>query len=161
MTENKIKSHGALVLAALEETRKGRKVGFTNGCFDILHKGHVEYLEKARTLCDVLIVGVNSDTSVKGLKGNARPLNAENARCRVIAGLECVDHVTVFSEDTPEMLIKKIRPTVLFKGGDWKESDVAGGEFVKSIGGKVVIIPFVEGFSTTAIINKMKSTEHL
>jgi rfaE bifunctional protein nucleotidyltransferase chain/domain len=131
-------------------------VGFTNGCFDILHVGHVRYLRDARAECDLLIVGVNSDDSVKRLKGPDRPVNRQDARMEVLGALECVSYVTMFEEDTPETLIKLLTPDVIFKGGDWKEADIIGGEHVKKNGGKVRVIPFVEGYSTTNTINKMK-----
>ncbi|MBD3378951.1 MAG: D-glycero-beta-D-manno-heptose 1-phosphate adenylyltransferase [Candidatus Omnitrophica bacterium] len=147
-----------IITAGVEEVIKdpGAKIGFTNGCFDILHAGHVKYLEEAKNLCDILFVGVNSDSSVRRLKGDERPVNGERARMEVVAALESVDFVLKFEEDTPIRLIEAIEPDVLFKGGDWKEDDIVGSDIVKAGGGKVVVIPFVEGFSTTGTIEKLK-----
>ncbi len=133
-----------------------KKVVFTNGCFDILHKGHVTYLQKARKLGDMLVVGINSDASVKRLKGPDRPVNSEKDRAFVLGALDCVDKVILFSEDTPEKLIRKIRPDVLVKGGDWKKENVIGAPFVESYGGKVRLISFVKGFSTTGLLAKIQ-----
>ncbi len=137
-------------LMKLLEERKSRIV-FTNGCFDILHSGHVTYLERAKSLGDILILGLNSDDSVKRLKGPSRPINDEMARATVIAALSSVDYVVIFDEDTPLNLIKAIKPDVLAKGGDYKIEDIVGREWAK----ETVTIPFVDGFSTTATINKM------
>jgi D-beta-D-heptose 7-phosphate kinase/D-beta-D-heptose 1-phosphate adenosyltransferase len=133
----------------------GEKIVITNGCFDILHSGHVYYLERAKSLGDRLIIAVNSDDSVKRLKGDSRPLNSLADRMKVLAGLRCVDWVVEFSEDTPERLIKAVKPDVLVKGGDYKIDDIAGAKFVMDNGGKVEIIPFLEGFSSSKIISKM------
>ncbi|WP_298653192.1 D-glycero-beta-D-manno-heptose-7-phosphate kinase [uncultured Proteiniphilum sp.] len=127
------------------------KIVFTNGCFDILHQGHVSCLQEAKKLGDILIVGVNSDDSVKRLKGPSRPINDEASRSIILSALECVDYVTVFADDTPLELIKTICPDVLVKGGDYAIEDIVGREFAKEI----VIIPFLEGFSTTSIIDKL------
>lgn len=140
----------------LEHIRKNKKVVFTNGCFDILHVGHVRYLKQARSLGDILIVAVNTDSSVKKLKGDSRPVQNENDRAEILASLECVSFVSLFAEETPEELIKMLRPDVLVKGGDWKEDQIVGSAFVKSYGGLVKSLPFVEGRSTTSIIEKMK-----
>lgn len=156
MIEDKIKSRPELIAALESERASGKTIGFTNGCFDILHVGHARYLREAKDQCDVLVVGVNSDSSVRRLKGPDRPVNGENARMYVLASLGCIDYVSVFAEDTPEELIKSITPDLLFKGSDWSEQDVVGGDHVKEHGGKVKLITFVDGFSTTAIINKMK-----
>ncbi len=133
-----------------------RKVVFTNGCFDILHKGHIAYLQKAKKLGDLLVVGMNSDASVKRLKGKGRPVNSQKDRALVLSALRCVDRVVLFSEDTPEKLIRKIRPDVLVKGGDWKKKDVVGAPFVESYGGKVWLLPYIKGFSTTEILAKIQ-----
>ncbi|HLP12996.1 MAG TPA: adenylyltransferase/cytidyltransferase family protein [Flavobacteriales bacterium] len=142
---------------------KGWSVGFTNGCFDILHKGHISYLHQARSKCSMLIVGLNSDASVKSLnKGHNRPINKQDDRAYVLAALSAVTAVTIFEESTPLSLIEKIRPDFLFKGGDYDDSVtdkknskyIVGSDVVKSYGGKVITIPFVEGFSTTAILEK-------
>jgi rfaE bifunctional protein nucleotidyltransferase chain/domain len=124
----------------------------TNGCFDILHPGHVSYLQKARAMGDRLIIAVNDDDSVKRLKGPERPINTLDRRMALLSALECVDWVVPFSEDTPERLICKILPDVLVKGGDYKPEEIAGGECVSQNGGEVQIIEFIEGHSTTDII---------
>lgn len=134
-----------------------RRVVFTNGCFDILHRGHVEYLAKARSLGDMLVVGVNTDASVRRLeKGGDRPLNAEQDRALVVASLEVVDAVTIFDEDTPLELIKALLPDVLVKGGDYSIDQVVGRRVVERAGGEVRILPFVSGFSTTDLINRIR-----
>jgi rfaE bifunctional protein nucleotidyltransferase chain/domain len=148
---------GPLLRMLDAERDRGMKIVFTNGCFDIIHAGHVSYLEKARTLGDCLVVGLNSDSSVKKIKGPDRPVNDERARASVLAAFSCIDHVTVFQEETPLELIKKVRPAVLVKGGDWAVENIVGAGFVKSMGGEVRTIPFEEGFSTTGIIEKIKS----
>jgi D-beta-D-heptose 7-phosphate kinase / D-beta-D-heptose 1-phosphate adenosyltransferase len=135
---------------------KGLRVGFTNGCFDILHRGHVTYLTQARAWCDRLIVGVNSDASVRRLKGEGRPVNDLESRAMVLAGLGSVDLVVPFDEDTPVALIEAARPDVLVKGADYAESEVVGGDFVKSYGGQVRLAEIVQGFSTTAAIARMQ-----
>lgn len=133
---------------------KGKHFVFTNGCFDILHAGHVQYLEKARTLGDGLILALNDDASVKRLKGKTRPLNQLKDRMRVIAALGCVDYVTWFSEDTPLKTILTIKPKVLVKGGDWKLQQIVGAKEVISWDGKVYSLPFLKGRSTTKLIQK-------
>jgi len=135
--------------------REGRKIVFTNGCFDILHVGHVRYLQAARESGDVLVVALNSDSSVKAIKGEKRPLIPEGERAVVVAALESVDYVTVFSETTPLTLIECLRPDVLVKGGDWAEDQVVGREAVAKWGGHVVIIPVIKGASTTNIVDKI------
>ena len=136
--------------------RHGQKIVFTNGCFDVLHFGHVHYLLQAKKLGDILVIGLNSDDSVRRLKGPRRPINGENERAFVLAALVCVDYVTLFEEDTPEELIKVVRPDVLVKGGDYTLDNIVGAEFVTQNGGIVTTIPFVEGFSSTRIIEKLK-----
>ena len=131
---------------------KGKRVVFTNGCFDLLHIGHLRYLEKAKALGDILVIGVNSDHSVRDLKGPKRPLLPEAERAEILSGLECVDYVTIFNEPTPFEIISLFQPHILVKGGDWSEEDVVGREVVEGLGGKVVIIPFVKGSSTTNLI---------
>ena len=133
----------------------GLRVGFTNGCFDILHRGHVAYLAQARAWCDRLIVAVNSDASVKRLKGEGRPINDLDSRALVLAGLGSVDLVTPFDEDTPITLIEAIKPDVLIKGADYTLEGVVGGDLVQSYGGEVRLAPLVEGYSTTAAIARM------
>lgn len=139
------------------EINQGKKIVFTNGCFDILHRGHVTYLTEARKLGDLLVVGVNSDASVKRLKGPSRPINSEADRAFVLLGLKSVDAVEVFTEDTPLELIKLIRPQVLVKGGDWKIEQIVGGKEVLSWGGQVLSLNFVNGFSTTSIIERSRA----
>ncbi|MBS1568377.1 MAG: D-glycero-beta-D-manno-heptose 1-phosphate adenylyltransferase [Bacteroidetes bacterium] len=136
---------------------KSDRIVFTNGVFDILHRGHATYLEQAAALGHRLIVGVNSDASVKRLgKGSDRPLNPEADRAAVIAALRCVDAVVIFGEDTPLGLIQAIGPDVLAKGGDWTVDQIVGGEYVKGYGGQVVSIPLVQGLSTTALVERIR-----
>lgn len=132
-------------------------ITFTNGCFDILHRGHAEYLNKAARLGDRLIVALNSDVSVRGLKGDNRPLQAEADRAYVLASLHAVDAVVMFDDSTPEALIREIAPDILVKGGDYTEDAIVGADLVKSRGGKVEIIPLVAGYSTSAIAEKIRS----
>ncbi len=134
---------------------KNKKIVFTNGCFDILHRGHVAYLNEARALGDALIVGLNSDASVKRLKGPERPINQESDRKFVLENLKSVDAVQIFVEDTPLEIIKAIRPHVLVKGGDWKIDQIVGGREVIEWGGEVLSLNFVDGYSTTSVINKI------
>ncbi len=145
---------------ALQETvqelkRKGLKIVFTNGCFDILHPGHVSYLRKARQLGDVLVVGVNSDRSVREIKGEQRPILTQVERCEILSELESVSFVTVFDESTPCRLIKTILPDVLVKGGDWGIDEIVGREDVETAGGRVLAIPFESGQSTSGIIDRI------
>lgn len=135
--------------------REGRKIIFTNGCFDILHVGHVRYLQAAKDIGGVLVLALNSDSSVKAIKGDKRPLIPEMERAVVVAALASVDYVTIFPESTPLSLIESLRPDVLVKGGDWAEEQVVGRETVAQWGGKVVIIPFTKGASTTNIVDKI------
>jgi rfaE bifunctional protein nucleotidyltransferase chain/domain len=136
---------------------KGDRVVFTNGCFDILHRGHVEYLQEAAALGDRLVIGVNSDASVRRQgKGADRPLNDEQSRAKVLAALRLVDAVIIFEEDTPLDLIKAIVPDVLVKGGDWSEDRIVGADVVKAAGGEVRSLKLVDGFSTTALVEKIR-----
>lgn len=136
--------------------REGKRVVFTNGCFDLLHTGHVRYLTEARGLGDALIVGLNSDRSVRALKGEGRPILNESERAEVIAALEAVDYVVVFEEDTPRKLIARLLPDVLVKGGDWPVDEIIGREAVEAAGGKVLSLPYVEGSSTSDIIRRIR-----
>ncbi len=136
---------------------KEDKIVFTNGCFDILHKGHIEYLAKAANLGDVLIIGLNSDESVRRLKGENRPVLDEESRAMALAAIGFVDNVVIFDEDTPYELIKKIQPDVLVKGADYNEDDIVGADIVKAKGGEIKTIEFVDGYSTSKIIDKIKS----
>lgn len=140
----------------LDKIRSGKKIVFTNGCFDLLHVGHIRYLNQAKNCGDLLIVGVNSDNSVKKLKGPTRPIQNENHRAEILLNLKSVDFVTVFDQETPEELIKTIRPDLLVKGGDWKIEQIAGGQYVQSYGGQVLSLTFIEGQSTTKLIEKSK-----
>ncbi len=151
----KIKSAAGLakILAGLRARRK--KIVFTNGCFDILHVGHVVYLSKAKKMGGILVIGLNSDASVRGLKGAGRPINDQRSRAMVLSALSCVDYISIFGEGTPEKFTKKLKPDVLVKGGGWKGKDIAGSDFVRSRGGRVVTIPFVKGFSTSSTIKKI------
>lgn len=133
-----------------------KKIVFTNGCFDLLHIGHVKYLQEARSLGDILIVGVNSDASVKKIKGPHRPIQNEQDRAEILASLKSVNHTILFSEDTPYNLISMIKPDVLVKGGDWPVSEIVGSDLVLSYKGQVQSLKFVDGRSTTAIIEKSK-----
>jgi rfaE bifunctional protein nucleotidyltransferase chain/domain len=135
---------------------ENKSLVFTNGCFDILHRGHAAYLNQAKSLGDFLIVGVNSDRSVKALKGENRPVNNENDRAYLLDNLKSVDYVIIFDEDTPYNLISGILPDYLVKGGDWKEEDIVGWDIVKEAGGKVLSLNYVDNYSTTNTINKLK-----
>lgn len=138
------------------EKRNGRCIVFTNGCFDLLHPGHIETLEKARALGDALIVGVNSDRSVREVKGAGRPIMPEQERAEVLAGLECVDAAVIFDEDTPREIIAALLPDVLVKGGDWASDRIIGREEVEAAGGRVVSVPVVAGYSTSAMVEKIR-----
>ena len=135
---------------------KDDKIVFTNGCFDILHRGHIEYLAKAASLGTKLVIGLNTDASVKRLKGDSRPINDENARALLLASLVFVDKVILFDTDTPRDLIDFVQPDVLVKGGDYKPEEIVGYDIVKAKGGEIVTLDFVEGYSTTSLIEKMK-----
>ena len=139
------------------ENNKGKKIVFTNGCFDILHKGHVTYLNEAKKLGDLLLVGLNSDASVKRLKGPERPINNELDRQFVLSQLKAVDFVEIFDQDTPLELILKVKPNILVKGGDWKIDQIVGAKEVLSSGGDVFSLNFVDGYSTTSIIHKIQA----
>ena len=135
----------------------GKKIVFTNGCFDILHRGHIEYLAKAADMGDILIIGLNTDNSVKRLKGEKRPVNDQHARALLLAALSFVNAVTLFDEDTPYNLIKTVMPDVLVKGGDYKTEDIVGHDIVEANGGSVVTIQLTKGYSTTGTIGKITS----
>jgi len=136
---------------------KNKTLVFTNGCFDIIHRGHIEYLNEARSLGDYLIVGLNSDSSVNKLKGDNRPINNQNDRSAVLDNLKSVDYVVIFFEDTPFELIKKIIPDILVKGGDWKENDIVGADIVIGNGGIVKSLKYIQNYSTTALLKKISS----
>ena len=136
---------------------KSDRIVFTNGCFDILHRGHVEYLQEAAALGDRLVVGVNSDASVRRLgKGDNRPLNDQDTRAKVLAALRCVDAVVIFEEDTPLELVTALQPDVVAKGGDWKPEQIVGADVVKARGGEVRSLKLVDGFSTTALVEQIR-----
>lgn len=138
---------------------QAKKIIFTNGCFDIIHRGHVTYLNEAKSKGDYLIVAINSDASVSRLKGSTRPINNQEDRKFVLGNLKSVDQVVIFDEDTPYELIKKIQPSVLVKGGDWKVDDIVGSDIVLAKGGTVESVGFVEGHSTTSVIRKIQQAE--
>jgi D-beta-D-heptose 7-phosphate kinase/D-beta-D-heptose 1-phosphate adenosyltransferase len=150
--KQKMKARKDLVKIVKDLKAKGKRIVFTNGCFDILHIGHVRYLEDAKAHGDVLVVGVNSDSSVRELKGPERPILPEEERAEILSGLGCVDYVTVFEERDPLKLISSLQPNVLAKGGDWTKEQIVGREVVERSGGEVVIIPFVEKASTSNVI---------
>src|SRR6202042_2658525 len=155
--EEKIVATEGELDAHLREWRKqGLRIGFTNGCFDILHPGHVKVLTAARGACDRLIVGLNSDASVKRLKGEGRPVQDEHARAEVLAALEAVDLVALFEEDTPLKLIEEIKPSVLVKGGDYTREQVVGHDIVEAHGGEVVLVEVRGGFGTTSLVDRAR-----
>jgi D-beta-D-heptose 7-phosphate kinase/D-beta-D-heptose 1-phosphate adenosyltransferase len=155
--EDKVVSLDALCRELEDRRRHGQRVAFTNGCFDVLHAGHVQYLQEARTQADVLVVGLNSDTSVRGLKGEGRPVNPQDARAHVLAALQAVDYVTVFDEASPLRLIQAVRPDVLVKGADYRPDEVIGAEFVESYGGRVYLARLRTGFSTTNVLDRLRA----
>lgn len=154
-TRYKIMTLDACVSAITDLKILGNKIVFTNGCFDILHLGHITYLEQAKDLGDILVVGLNSDASVTRLKGAGRPIKEEKTRAALLAGMVAVDMVVIFTADTPIDTIRSIVPDVLVKGGDYDKNDIVGAEFVTSTGGQVTTIPFVQGYSSTDIIDRM------
>jgi rfaE bifunctional protein nucleotidyltransferase chain/domain len=147
-----------LIVAVAGHKRNGQGVVFTNGCFDLLHPGHVRSLEQARALGDVLIVAINSDASVRGLKGLGRPVTPQDERAEILAALAAVDYVTVFDEPTPREIIARVLPNVLVKGGDWGANEIVGREEVEAAGGRVVSIPLEPGYSTTGILEQVRKT---
>jgi rfaE bifunctional protein nucleotidyltransferase chain/domain len=155
LLRDKIKVLPELIRIRQDLKKEGQKVVFTNGVFDILHRGHVEYLEKAKSLGDVLMLGLNTDASVKKIKGSNRPVMGQEDRAIVLAGLSSVDYICLFEEETPENLIQELIPDILVKGGDYQIDDIVGRETVEANGGKVVTIDLVNGQSTTSLIEKM------
>jgi len=153
---SRILSRAQAVARFGREKRNGKRLVFTNGCFDLLHPGHIQGLEQARALGDALIVGINSDSGVRELKGSGRPVVPELERAEILAALECVDGVVIFEELTPREIIAALLPDVLVKGGDWPGNQIIGREEVEAAGGRVVSVPVVEGYSTTAILAKMR-----
>jgi D-beta-D-heptose 7-phosphate kinase/D-beta-D-heptose 1-phosphate adenosyltransferase len=151
--KKKIKERKELLRIIKNLKAKGKQIVFTNGCFDVLHLGHVRYLEEAKALGDVLVVGVNSDSSVRKLKGPKRPILPEQERTEILSGLGCVDYITIFNEADPLKLITSLKPNLLVKGGDWTREQIVGREVVERSGGELVIIPFVNGASTSNVID--------
>lgn len=154
--EQKIIQQNELISFCKRQRVKSRKIVFTNGCFDILHQGHIDLLAKAADQGNVLIVGLNSDSSVRHLKGSERPINREEDRALMLASLLCVDAVCIFEEATPLKLIEIIQPDVLVKGGDYQKEQIVGSQEVEARGGTVVIVPFVQGYSTSGLVKKIK-----
>lgn len=154
---SKIKTPEALAHLCNSWRATGQKIVFTNGCFDILHRGHLQYLAAAAGEGNKLVVGLNSDASVKRLKGETRPIHSEEDRLFQLASLLVVDAVCLFEEDTPARLIELVKPDVLAKGGDYQKENIVGADFVENNGGRIAIIPFVEGHSTTGIIGKLNA----
>jgi D-beta-D-heptose 7-phosphate kinase/D-beta-D-heptose 1-phosphate adenosyltransferase len=152
----KVKSLDELKRIADQARRDGKTVVLTNGCFDLLHRGHVHILREAKALGDILIVAINSDRSVKAIKGPSRPVLSESDRTELLAAMEMVDYVALFDEPDPYDLIAAVRPNVLVKGGDWGSDQIVGADIVKRNGGKVAVIPYLKGFSTTEIIERIR-----
>jgi len=159
--KDKIKSQEDLGRLLAREKTAGRTIVFTNGCFDLLHVGHVRYLEEAKSLGEILVVAVNGDRSASALKGPSRPINPEQHRAEVIAALGCVDYVTIFDESDPYQIISLLKPDVLVKGGDWTKETTVGRDIVEQQGGKVVIIPYKAGHSTTTLIDEIPLPQHI
>ena len=155
----KLKSFEEIKTIVVGARNDGKRVAFTNGCFDLLHRGHVHVLRAARACADLLIVGINSDQSVKQIKGPARPVLPESDRCELVGAMEMVDFVVLFNEPDPYSLISAIRPDVLVKGGDWNTDKIIGGDLVEEAGGRVVVVPYIKGFSTTEIIERIKNSD--
>jgi len=155
MMESKILKLEDLIIRLKSLQKSGKRIVFTNGCFDILHVGHVRYLTEARAKGDVLVLGLNSDASVKSIKSDSRPVVNQNQRAEVLAGLACVDYITIFDEPDPLALIQAIKPDILVKGADWEETKIIGTDVVKSYGGEVVRIKLVPDISTSGIIRKI------
>jgi rfaE bifunctional protein nucleotidyltransferase chain/domain len=153
----KVKSLDELETLTAAARTNGKIVVFTNGCFDLLHRGHIYLLREAKALGDLLVVAINSDQSVKANKGPTRPILAETDRLELIASMEMVDYVVLFDEPDPYNIISILRPHILVKGGDWSAEEVIGGDLVQGNGGKVVVVPYLKGFSTTEIIAKLRS----
>ena len=155
MSHSKIRGSGSLARRLRAARREGKKIVFTNGCFDLLHVGHVRYLQRARRLGDLLVVGLNSDSSVRRLKGPQRPIVPQAERAEVLAALACVDYVTLFREDTPLELIELLLPDVLVKGSDWSKADIVGRNVVEKGGGRVARVRLVPGASTSRLVGRV------
>ncbi len=156
MTISKIKTLDRLHEALESHREQGKKIVFTNGCFDLLHVGHVRLLQQARSLGDLLVLALNSDGSVRKLKGPSRPVQTQDDRAEILAALACVDYVTFFEEDTPLAVIQRLVPDILVKGGDWAVENIVGRDVVEGAGGRVVTIAYLEGASTTMLINRVQ-----
>jgi D-beta-D-heptose 7-phosphate kinase/D-beta-D-heptose 1-phosphate adenosyltransferase len=153
--KEKIKSKTEILKLVTKLKKKKKIIGFTNGCFDILHRGHIYFLEKTKRKVDILIVGLNSDSSIKKIKGNTRPINNEKDRAYLLASLRSVDYIVLFDEQTPYNLIRGIKPHYIFKGKDWEKDKVVGKDIVENYGGKVILIPYLGRYSTSKIISKI------
>jgi D-beta-D-heptose 7-phosphate kinase/D-beta-D-heptose 1-phosphate adenosyltransferase len=153
----KIKPLSELLPAIARHRQEGKKIVFTNGCYDLLHVGHVRCFKEAGKLGDILVVGLNSDRSVRALKGTPRPIVPEGERAEVLAALECIDYITIFDEDDPRDIIAQVKPDILVKGGDWTVDTIIGRDIVESYGGTVLSLPLTAGVSTTAIVNGIAS----
>lgn len=158
-SNSKLQPLAALGRMAQQKRKAGKKIVFTNGCFDILHAGHVRYLKQAKSLGDILVVALNTDASVKKLKGPKRPICSQSERAEVLSALESVDYITFFGESTPIKVIRAVKPHLLVKGGDWKKTSIVGWDFVESYGGKVKSLQFVKGKSTTNLIEKLLKSQ--
>ena len=155
--EKKIFSINRLANQVTSWKKGNQKIVFTNGCFDIIHRGHIEVLARTADLGDKLIVGLNSDSSIRKIKGQSRPIIDERSRALLLASFRFIDAVILFSEETPENLIRSLKPEVLAKGGDYKINEIVGNKIIKENGGRIVLIPFIDGFSSTKVINKIKN----
>jgi len=158
LIKDKIKTLKVLLEVIPKLKKEGRRIVFTNGCFDLLHYGHAKYLEQAKKMGDILIVGVNSDSSVRRIKGQNRPIVSQKNRLSLVASLGSVDFALIFNEDTPLKIIKKIKPDILIKGADWKKDQIVGGAFVRSYGGQALTVKLINGLSTTSLIKKIAKT---
>jgi D-glycero-beta-D-manno-heptose 1-phosphate adenylyltransferase len=156
-TRNKILTLEPLKIQINNWKKQGFIIVFTNGCFDLIHLGHVDYLEKARNLGNKLVIGLNTDQSIKKIKGPKRPILDEVARARILSSLEFVDAVILFSDETPYILIKEVKPDILVKGNDYNPENIVGAEIVKSYGGKVITVELIPGYSTSEILNRIKN----
>lgn len=153
----RVMSHEAVVAFVTAQRTAGRRIVFTNGVFDILHPGHVRYLQHARALGDLLIVGLNADESVRRNKGPERPVNSQEERAELLSALACVDGVVIFTEDTPADVIRLVQPDILVKGADWAADEIVGRDTVEARGGRVVRVPVEEGYSTTSIVERIRA----
>lgn len=154
---SKIKNLTELLSALAVHKQQGRKIVFTNGCYDLIHVGHIRCFKEGKKLGDIMVVAVNSDRSVRALKGPRRPIVPQEERAEILAALECVDYVTIFDQDTPREIISLLKPDILVKGGDWTVDTIVGRDIVEAYGGKVLSLPLVAGVSTTAMVNAIAS----